>query len=125
MENLVKNIFCEQVVSFHPALARVTGSINSALFLQQILYWMPRTDDEDAWVYKTQKELEEETALSRAEQETARKKLRDMGLLEEKLEGLPARKWYRCDLDLLAKLMANHRNPAWEKSPLSVPESSI
>ena len=38
--------------------------------------------DADGWFYKTQKDIFDETALTRTEQETARKKLRGCRVLE-------------------------------------------
>ena len=41
--------------------------------------------------------MEEETALSRSEQEGARRKLKKLGVLQEKLAGVPAKLHYRVD----------------------------
>lgn len=54
-------------------------------------YWQGKQDDPDGWIYKTQAEIEAETGLSRSEQETARRLLRQRGLLQERYKGLPRR----------------------------------
>ncbi len=47
------------------------------------------------WFCKSQEEWTEETGLSRWEQETARRVLREAGFLDERRAGMPARLWYR------------------------------
>jgi hypothetical protein len=72
--------------------------------LEQLLYWRRRSKDPAKWVYKTQKDLEEETVLSRTEQATARRKLRERGILREKLAGVPATLHFQLDLKRLSEL---------------------
>lgn len=90
-------------VVFHPGLAKRLGGVAPALFLENLLYWHGKEASADGWVYKTQDELEQETALSRKEQENARKVLRGLGLLQEKHVRLEHRLYYRLDLDALDK----------------------
>ncbi len=70
-------------IAFHPALARAAGSAAAGLFLSQLLYWSNRGRNEDGWIWKHAREWEEETCLTLDEQKTARKKLREAGLVEE------------------------------------------
>lgn len=92
-------------VSFHPIFAEVGGSVTAGVMLSQAYHWSSRTSDPNGWFYKTQKEWNEETALTRYEQESARKQLREKGILEEKLEGVPAKLYYRLHFgELLSKL---------------------
>ena len=97
----------DRPIAFHRCFVTVTGSITAALMLSQSLYWQQRTKDADGWWYKTRDEWMEETGMSRREQEGARKKLRELGILHEQLRGVPATLWYRVDeirlLELLAK----------------------
>lgn len=92
-------------IAFHRALADVAGGATGGLFLSQLLYWSDRGGDPDGWIYKTQAEWREETALTRSEQERARKALRDLGVLEEARRDVPARLYYRLDFDRLASLL--------------------
>ncbi|MBJ6911615.1 hypothetical protein JG661_20320, partial [Vibrio cholerae] len=64
------------------------------MFLSQSLYWSRRTN-ESGWFYKTQEEWEEETGLSRREQDSARKRLKSLGIIEEKKQGVPCRVFYK------------------------------
>lgn len=85
----------DRPIAFHRVFVTITGSINAALFLSQANYWACRTKDPDGWFFKTGDEWQEETGLSRDERDGARKKLKSLGILEEKLTGVPARLHYR------------------------------
>jgi hypothetical protein len=77
-------------VSYYAKIGRAVGGANAGVLLCQLMYWSGNIDgkfrghDTDGWVYKSQEQIEEETALTRREQETARKRLRKLGILEEK-----------------------------------------
>ncbi|HDH7836443.1 TPA: replication protein RepO [Raoultella ornithinolytica] len=90
----------DRPIAFQRSFIRLNIGLTAALFLSQMTYWTNRSDD-DGWVYKTQEEWEEETGLSRYEQEGARKKLRSIGVLLEKKKGVPARLFYKIDNDVL------------------------
>ncbi|MBF8076660.1 replication protein RepO, partial [Klebsiella pneumoniae] len=90
----------DRPIAFQRSFIRLDIGVTAALFLSQMIYWTNRSDD-DGWVYKTQEEWEEETGLSRYEQEGARKKLRSIGVLQEKKKGVPARLFYKVDNDVL------------------------
>jgi hypothetical protein len=92
-------------IAYHVVFAEVSGGVTSGVFLSQLFYWADRGKDPDGWIYKTQDEWQEETGLSRREQETARKRLKRRGILEEKLAGMPARLHYRINLDHLIELV--------------------
>jgi hypothetical protein len=87
----------------HRPLVDIAGSITYAAFLGQCLYWTdnPSAIQRGGWFYKTQAEWTAETGLHRTEQENARKRLVSLGLLEERREGMPAKLWYRVNLDAL------------------------
>lgn len=96
-----------RVIAFHRPLADVAGGATGGLFLSQLLYWSDKGSDPDGWIYKTQAEWTEETALTRWEQERARKVLREKGILEEQRRDVPARLYYRLNIDALASML-NH-----------------
>lgn len=98
-------LLSDRPVAYHPALARLVGGVKAAVFLCQLLYWHGKGNDPDGWIWKTQAEMEKETALTRCEQEGARKKLVKLDLMEEKLQGIPARLHYRIKTDKLAALV--------------------
>jgi len=87
----------DRPIAFQRIFVEFGAGITGALFLSQCVYWANRTKDKDGWFYKTQEEWQDETGLSRYEQEGARKKLRDIGLIEEMKSGVPAKLYYRVD----------------------------
>jgi hypothetical protein len=93
----------ERQIAFQRAFVELTGSVASALFLSQACFWAKTKDWGRFW--KTQEEWERETGLSRREQESARKALRKLGVLEEKLEGIPPRLYYQVKIEVLADLL--------------------
>ncbi len=93
-------------VAYYPRLSYITGGVKETLFLCQLLYWNGKQANKNSWIYKTQKEMLEETGLSRYEQETARRNLREKGFIKETRKGIPAKMHYKIDLDAI--------NKAWE-----------
>lgn len=87
----------DRPIAFHRCLVDVCGSINAALMLSQMFYWSKRTTKSDFWFYKSRKEWEEETGLTRHEQDRARKALKDQGLILEKRSGMPATVHFKID----------------------------
>jgi len=94
-----------KAVAYYPKLARIVGGVKGALFLCQILYWQKKS--EDGWVFRTQNQLCEETGLSVNEQQSARAKLKAIGILEERYKGMPRQKFYRVNIDKLNELLRN------------------
>jgi hypothetical protein len=97
-----------KIVAFYPGLKRVTGSVTASLLLSQLFYWCDKTKDNEGWIYKTNYDLEEETSLSVYEQQTARKILIELGILEEEFKRLDHTMRFRLNLDKL--------NELWEQS---------
>ena len=71
-----------QAVAYYPNLTKKLGNVNASILLSQFIYWHDKTEH-PLGVYKTQSEIQAETGLSRKEQETGRKVLRELGLITE------------------------------------------
>ncbi len=114
----------EKPVSLHPQLVKLFGDINQALFWQQIYYWSDKGQDPDGWIYKNKKELEEETTLSRHQQDRARKKLEERGYLETKIKkanGSPTLH-YKVDIGKVRNLLMEKRETYYSISEkLTIP----
>ena len=95
----------DRPIAFHRCFVTLTGSITAALMLSQAVYWQQRTKHEDGWWFKTRDEWTEETGMRRREQETARRRLRQLGLLHEERRGVPAQLWYWVDETRLLELL--------------------
>lgn len=77
---------------------------SAAVLLSQLIYWSRRGRDMAArsgWVYKTAREWEVETGLTWKMQRRARRLLLDLGLIEERLQSMPARLEFRLNLSVL------------------------
>lgn len=93
----------DRPVAFQRAFVRLGSGVTGALLLSQLVYWQNRMDGQ--WFYKTQADLEEETGLTRYEQEGARKKLVSCGVLEEAKRGIPAKLYFRVNQVRLEELL--------------------
>lgn len=123
---LLRTVLSDRVIAFHPQLARTFGGVNEAILFQQLAYWSDKGADPD-WIYKTQKDIEEETTLTRTQQENARTKLRRLGVIEEVKRGVPAKLYYRVIWDALFALLeaknpttsqdAGNPQPSMQESP--------
>jgi hypothetical protein len=106
-EQAIKALLTDRPIAYHPILARAVGSVTAGVLLAQLLYWTPRSLDPLQRVWKTQEEIFEETALTRSEQETARRILKSIGVVEEKRAGVPARMYFRVDMDRLTEILGD------------------
>jgi hypothetical protein len=94
----------DRPIAYHRCFVTLTGSVTAAVLLSQAVYWSRRTGaGNDGWFWKTGADWEEETGLTRYEQEGARKILRSIGFWEEEKRGIPARLWFRLDLNQLER----------------------
>ncbi|HEJ9830432.1 DnaT-like ssDNA-binding domain-containing protein [Pseudomonas aeruginosa] len=107
----------ERPVAYHRAFVALGAGVTGALMLSQAVYWSSRTNDADGWFYKSQVEWEEETGLTRYEQEGARKKLIKLGVLEERKQGVPCKLFFRVCMDVLsASLVAENQQSSMRKT---------
>ncbi|MDP0299290.1 DNA replication protein [Glaesserella parasuis] len=104
-----------QPIAYYPQLAKPLGGVTAAILFGQLFFWQDKTSN-PLGVYKTQAELEQETGLSRREQETARKKLVELGILVETHKRLEHRIYFKLDLVKFDALMDDVREEA--KPPL-------
>lgn len=95
-------------IAYQPDLARILGGVKCAVFMSQMLYWTGKGKRSDGYIWKTQAELEEETGLTRYEQEGARKKLKELGVLLEKRISIPAKMHYKVEVDTLENLIKSY-----------------
>ncbi|WP_186191192.1 hypothetical protein [Burkholderia gladioli] len=88
----------------------ITGSITAALMLTYAVDLYSNHEpvvrpDGEGWFKLTADEWERETGMTRSEQATARRALRERGLFEEQRIGMPARVLTRVDFDTLGVAM--------------------
>lgn len=100
----------DRPIAFHRCFVTLTGSVTAALMLSQAFYWQQRAKSDDGWWFKTRDDWTEETGMARREQEGARKRLRNLGILQEDLRGVPATLWYKVDETRLLEAIINLSN---------------
>ncbi|HBQ90952.1 MAG TPA: hypothetical protein DD803_16065 [Alcaligenes faecalis] len=84
----------------------MVGGVNAAIFLSQLIYWDERMEDAGLGVYKTAEQWEAETGLSVREQTTARRQLRDRGLITETHKRIEHKLYFKLDRDAFDRLIA-------------------
>jgi hypothetical protein len=85
-------------VAYYPSLAKRLGSVNAALFFCQLFFLKGKEHFSGLGIYKSAAEMQEETGLTPDEQRTARKHLRDRGVLVETEKRLEHRIYYLINL---------------------------
>lgn len=96
-----------RTIAFHREFVTVTGTVNSALLLSQILYWSERTKKPGKWFYKSSEDWMDETGLTRHGLLSARRKLVSLNVISEMRRGVPATINYRLNLDILNELLSS------------------
>lgn len=68
-------------------------------------YWDKANKLDDGYFYSTRDNIEVNTGLSAYQQREPFKKLIDMGIVLEKMKGIPQQKWYSLDMNKLCELL--------------------
>ncbi|WP_180068289.1 DNA-binding protein [Acinetobacter sp. YH16038] len=98
----------DQPIAFNKHYVFLGCGVNGALMLSQLVYWTSRTKDTDGWIYKDHHEWTLETGLTRKEQHTARKALKELGFISEKKKGVPPRVYFRVERENLYKALIEY-----------------
>lgn len=110
---MLLDIFDEPIV-FQRAYVGLTGSAVAALFLSYAIYTTERLPkDAEGWFRKTGDKWKAETGLTRFEQQTARRILRELDILIERRVGLPAELWYKIRVDRMLELLSEQAEAKW------------
>jgi hypothetical protein len=83
----VKDLLPNRIVGYSPDLARAVGGATIGLFLSQLLFLSDKGANPDGWVYKSEQEMGRETGLTKREQQTARRKLLSLGVIQIERRG--------------------------------------
>jgi hypothetical protein len=113
-----------RTIAYLPVFAQLVG-INAAIMLSQLIFWSnnARAIEREGWFYKSVRELQEETGLSKRQQQSARQILLDTGLIEAKLVGIPRTWHYKVNLEALDALFQGSES-AGEANLAQSPEAS-
>ena len=118
-----------QAVAYYPNLTKKLGNVNASILLSQFIYWHDKTEH-PLGVYKTQDEIKAETGLSRKEQETGRKVLRELGLITETYKRTEHKLYFLFRPNVFDEWFENEAMPESDireckKVTLPMPESDI
>ena len=103
-QKLALDVLGTRPIAFNPDLARALGSTTAGLFLSQILYWWKKGRNPEM-IYKTIKEFEEETTLSKAQQLHAQKICVARGVIEVKYKGIPPKRNFVVHMEKVLDLL--------------------
>jgi hypothetical protein len=117
----------QQYIWFYPRLIHLAGGHKSALVLANLLHWTRHlkysAPERNGWLWKTHSEWAGETGLSRHEFDAAKAQLQAKLLMQQVRKGMPARTFYRLDVDALCDALNEllHLPPgklewSWENS---------
>jgi len=91
-------------IRYITGLGIVFESPNAGILLSQLLYWNGK-GKKKPWTYKTSKDMYQETGLTRTQQDTAIKLLKNLGVLEVKRRGVPATRHFKIHFEELHKIL--------------------
>lgn len=74
-------------VAYYPSLANKIGA-KAAILACQFCYWRGKETNDQLWIWKTRAQLTDETGLTRHEQDSARRTLKRLRIVEEKRDYL-------------------------------------
>jgi hypothetical protein len=87
-----------RAIAYFPQLGIHLGNPLAGIFLSQLVYWHDKTDCE-LGVYKTSEEWQKETGLTYSHQKTARKLLKDLGILSETEKRLEHKLYFKLNIE--------------------------
>lgn len=115
----------DRPIAFQRSFVRIGVGITGALMLSQAIYWSRRTSETDGWFYKSQIDWEEETGMTRYEQERARKALCSLGVLLEERRGIPAKLYYKVDFAVLRSALLGNIKEVTLEQVLTIYSSTL
>ena len=116
---LVSMIASDNYIVVNKQLARAFG-LEEALILGELAsemeYWQRRGELKDGYFYSTIENVKESTTLSDKRQRSALNTLKDAGIIDVKLAGLPAKRYIRINEKQLAAILLNNSSENGEAS---------
>lgn len=120
---LVSMIASNNYIVVNKQLARAFG-LEAALMLGELAsemeYWQQRGELKDGYFYSTIENVKDGTTLSDKRQRSALNTLKDAGIVDVKLAGLPAKRYIKINDEQLATILLNNSS---EKSKASSAET--
>lgn len=115
--DVLKSVLGGRVISYHSVFAKAIRSVPAAVMLSQGFFWQEnavhkdlKEIDGDLYFTATAAEWYEATGVTDDAQVTARRTLVDAGFWHEKKAGLPAKLYFRIDLQALVSVIYGYLN---------------
>jgi hypothetical protein len=105
----VKESLPHRVVAYSPDLARILGGVTTGAYFSQLMFLSDKGNDPEGWIYKSEAEMSQETGLTKREQQTARKKLLNLGVIELKRGGWRNTYHFRIVWEKLIQVIADYQ----------------
>lgn len=105
---LVSMIASNNYIVVNKQLARAFGLAEAVLLgelASEMEYWQQRGELKDGYFYSTIENVKDNTTLSDKKQRSALKTLKDAGIVDVKLAGLPAKRYIRINEKQLAQIL--------------------
>ncbi len=122
---LVSIIASNNYIVVNKLLARAFG-LEEAVILGELAsemeYWQQRGELKDGYFYSTIENVKESTTLSDKRQRSALTALKDAGIVDIKLAGLPAKRYIRINEKQLASILLNNDSENGETSSAKTEE---
>ncbi len=116
---LVSMIASNNYIVVNKQLARAFGLAEAVLLgelASQMEYWQQRGEVNDGYFYSTIENVKESTTLSDKRQRSALTALKDAGIIDVKLAGMPAKRYIRINENQLAPILLNNSGQNGETS---------
>lgn len=108
---LVSMIASDNYIVVNKQIARAFG-LEEALMLGELAseleYWQKRGELKDGYFYSTIENVKDSTTLSDKRQRSALNALKDAGIVDVKLAGLPAKRYIKINEEQLASVLLNN-----------------
>lgn len=125
----IQSVLGAKTVSYNSLFAKAIRNVPAAVFLSQAIFWQEKAKfknaldtveiDSEVYFAKTGAEWFDETGLTSEQQKTARKYLCGATILKEKLAGVPAKMYFRIDIDALVSGISAYLNTGVPVSGIS------
>jgi len=107
LKKLIISRLEERKAIYYPIFVRALDELNAALLLSHLII-LTLKRHEDCWIERTTDEFLRETGLTRAEQETARRRLRACNILKEKKINKFSIIYFKLDLKKVFKMLKEY-----------------
>jgi DnaD/phage-associated family protein len=116
--NIVNLLASDNYIVVNKDLIKEFG-INTALMLGELAseyqYYYKNNMLENGMFFSTIENIEENTGLSKHQQKKALEELKSMGIIDVVVKGLPAKRYIKIDINILANKFANNLQTSSEK----------